>query len=355
MSIILLSLGTFVAFWILFGFYTLRPQQSAFLSMFGKPLGAKDNPGLHWRLLGIVSLKKVTHAIQEFPFREPVFTKQEVTVTSSGEGLPETGGASKQKAMAAVICEGVVQYSVMRGLDNITKALFRLEDPEAMIKQRFQNALRGTMNVMTMWSALSDKDSAAASIQTDLTHVAEEFGYTINNISMTNVTPDPTIVEANNKLIASVAEMQTLANKGEGQKQQMVRVAQGKAETMIENGRGIAGERDKIVEGWEGAIKKLQGAWPDANPMDLMAMILFQNYLDTQVKLAASGQSKVIFTNNGVSGARDLLAELRQTFISSAEASAPSVPAAASVEPEASAHDESFAPATDTLLSAAGE
>jgi regulator of protease activity HflC (stomatin/prohibitin superfamily) len=322
----LVGFGFFALLWILFGIYTLQPQESALLSRFGKPTGAKNDPGLHWRLLGWTQVRKVTHAIQEFAFKEVVFTKQEVTVTQVSEtadaATAAAHAAGKQKAMAAVTVEGVVQYSVLTGMDNMVKALFRLEDPEAMIKQRFQNALRGTMNAMTMWSALEDKDRAAGSVQTDLTHVTEEFGHTINNISITNVTPDPTIVASNNALIASVAEMQTKANQGEGEKQQMVRIAQGKAETMIENGRGIAGERDKIVEGWEGAINKLKAAWPEAKPMDLMVMILFQNFVDAQEKMAATAGAKVIFTNSGPAGARDLLDGLRNTLIGASEATA---------------------------------
>jgi regulator of protease activity HflC (stomatin/prohibitin superfamily) len=322
-----------VVFWAFLGIYQLRPQQSALLMRFSKPVGSSDEAGLHWRPLGIVSVTKVPHAIQEFAFKEVVFTKQEVEIAGAGAGATDgknttQPASSKQTALASVTVEGVVQYSIMQGLDNLIKAKFKLADPQAMIKQRFQNALRGTMNVRTMWAALSDKDKAAQEVQTDLTHVAEEFGHTINNISITNVTPANAIVDANDRLVASVAEMQTRANKGEGEKQETFRIAQGKALAMIENGRGIAGERDAIVKGWEQAVEELKKAWPEAQALDVMAMILFQNYLDAMVKLAASGNNKVIFSNSAVSGASDLLAQLRQSLIASGEATATSAPPA---------------------------
>ena len=41
----LVGFGLFALLWILFGIYTLQPQESALLSRFGKPVGAKNDPG----------------------------------------------------------------------------------------------------------------------------------------------------------------------------------------------------------------------------------------------------------------------------------------------------------------------
>ncbi|HEY9792375.1 MAG TPA: SPFH domain-containing protein [Candidatus Obscuribacterales bacterium] len=314
--------------WFLGGIYMLSPQESALLMRFGKPVGSKDKPGLYWRPLGIVSKTTISTAIQEFPFKEVVFTKQEVEVASSsatptGDAAVEPATLTKQTALAAVTVEGVVQYSVMEGLENLVKARFKLQDPKAMIKQRFQNALRGTMNVRTMWDALSDKDKAASEVQEDLTHVTVEFGHTINNISITNVTPDNKIVESNNAMIASVADMQTRANKGRGEQLETVAIAKGRADAMIENGRGIAGQRDAVARGMQAAVSQLKSAIPNAKPEDLMAMVMYTVYTDMMNRLAAEGQSKVIFVDNSPNAPSNVLTQLRQAIVSGNEASAP--------------------------------
>jgi regulator of protease activity HflC (stomatin/prohibitin superfamily) len=312
--------------WFLGGIYMLSPQESALLMRFGKPIGSKDKPGLYWRPLFIVSKTTISTAIQEFPFKEVVFTKQDVEVASSsatptGDAPVDPGITTKQTALASVTVEGVVQYSVMEGLDNLVKARFKLQDPKAMIKQRFQNALRGTMNVMTMWDALSDKDKAAKAVQDDLTHVTVEFGHTINNISVTNVTPADSIVKSNDLMIASVADMQTRANKGRGEQLETVAIAKGKADAMIENGRGIAGQRDAVAKGMQQAVAALKGAIPGARPEDLMAMVMYTVYTDMMTRLASEGASKIIFADNSPNAPSNVLLQLRQAIVSGVEAS----------------------------------
>jgi regulator of protease activity HflC (stomatin/prohibitin superfamily) len=318
--------GGVVVLWGLLGFYTLRPQQSALLSFFGNPIGAKEKPGINWRAFGFVSVKKVSNAIQEFAFKEVVFTKQEVDVASSAATV--TGDApviptTKQTAMASVTVEGVVQFHVMTGKDNLVAARFKLSNPEQMIKQRFQNALRGKMNTMTMWDALSDKDTAASAIKIDLSHVTTEFGHEVDNISITNVTPDAAIVKSNNDMIASAADMQTRANKGKGEQFETVAIAKGRADAMIENGRGIAGQRDAVAKGMKAAVAELKGAVPGAKPEDLMAMVLYTIHTDMMRSLADKGATKIIFADNSPTGPADVLRSLRSTLVGANGASEP--------------------------------
>jgi regulator of protease activity HflC (stomatin/prohibitin superfamily) len=329
---IVIVLAVIVGFWFLLGFYKLNPQQSALLRFFGKPTSAKDDAGLHWRPFGFVGVTKISNAIQEFSFKETVLTKQEVEVASpnatpsavaTGDGTVAALPTSKQTAMAEVTVEGVVQFYVMSGMDNLVNARFKLANPGEMIKQRFQNALRAKFNTMTMWDSLSDKDQAARAIQEDLSHVTVEFGHTIANISVTRVTPADAIVNSNNAMIASVAEMQTRANKGRGEQLETVAVSKGRADAMIENGRGVAGQRDKIAEGMQGAVERLSKAIPGAQPQDLMAMVMYTVYTDMMQRLAADGQTKVIFVDNSPSAPANVVRELRQAIVSGNEVTAP--------------------------------
>lgn len=325
-SFVVPGLITLGLLWFFFGFYKLNPQQSALLSLWGKPIGAKDSPGVKWRPLFFVSVRKISTAIQEFTFNEVVFTKQEVEVASSSatpapnaDGSAATVATTKQTALASVTVEGVVQFSVMAGLQNLLNATYRLSDPKAMIKQRFQNALRGKMNTMTMWEALADKDTAARAVQDDLSHVTPEFGHGIANISITNVTPDQAIVAANNAMIASAAEMQTRANRGRGEQLETVAVAKGRADAKIEEGRGIAGQLLKVAEGRRDAVNVLKEALSDDTSGELSSMVLFTAYTDMMGRLGEGSKTKVIFADSGAGAPGNIVRQIRDGMLAARE------------------------------------
>ncbi len=315
------------ALWFLCGFYKLDPQQSALLTFWGKPIGAKNTAGIKWRPLFFIGVRKISNAIQEFTFQEVVFTKQDVEVASStatpsagADGTTPAVATTKQTAMASVTVEGVVQFSVMTGLDNLLNATYKLTNPMAMIKQRFQNALRGKMNTMTMWDALADKDTAAKAIQGDLDHVTTEFGHSIANISITNVTPDAAIVGANNQMIASAAEMQTRANRGRGEQLETVAVAKGRADAKIEEGRGIAGQLLKVAEGRSAAVNVLKDALKEDPSGELSAMVLFTAWTEMMARLGEGNKTKVIFADTGAGAPADIMKQLRDAVIGAREA-----------------------------------
>jgi len=329
-NMVITAIASVAALWFLLGFYQLSPQQSALLSLFGKPIAAKDKPGLKWRPLFIIGKKKISTAIQEFTFEEKVFTRQDVEVASStatphaseGQAAPSVVATTKQTAMAAVTVAGVVQFSVMPGLPNLVAARFKLGDPEGMIKQRFQNAIRGKMNTMTMWDALSDRDQAAGSIKEDLSHVTTEFGHMIVNISITSVTPDAAIVAANNAMIASAAEMQTKANRGRGEQLETLAIAKGRADARIEEGRGIAGQLERVAEGRQKAVAKLKEALGDDPTGELTAMIVFTAWTEMMSRLGDGGKSKIIFADTSASAPGSIFNSLRQAVIAANEAAA---------------------------------
>ncbi len=315
--------------WFLCGFYSLDPQQSALLTFWGKPIGAKNTPGIKWRPLFFVGVRKISNAIQEFTFKEVVFTKQDVEVASStatpsanADGSAPVVETTKQTAMASVTVEGVVQFSVMAGLDNLLNATFKLGDPKAMIKQRFQNALRGKMNTMTMWQALADKDQAAGAVKTDLDHVTPEFGHKIENISITNVTPADAIVAANNEMIASAAEMQTRANRGRGEQLETVAIAKGRADAKIEDGRGIAGQLLKVAEGRRDAVNVMKEALKDDPTGELSSIVLFTAYTDMMTRLGEGNKTKVIFADSGAGAPGNIMGQIRDGMLAAREATA---------------------------------
>ncbi|MBX9688627.1 MAG: hypothetical protein K2X27_18100 [Candidatus Obscuribacterales bacterium] len=244
-------------------------------------------------------------ASKEISLRTQQFDVSELTYTNTG---------------TSVTISAQVQYRVDDNDASVCNAFYKLANPEAQIHAHVASAIRSKVPTMSLEEVQTNQRGIASHVKTDLTETMRQYGYIIEDVLVTEADPDEAIVKANNDKYASELAKQTVVNQAEAQYRQTVRAAEADRDAMKAHGEGIALERAAITEGFEKSIKALESAVHGANAQDVLALIGFQQYIEAQVKIGADSGSKVIFLNGNPGASSEIMNALRQTLISSTEA-----------------------------------
>ncbi|OYV26522.1 MAG: hypothetical protein B7W98_03075 [Parcubacteria group bacterium 20-58-5] len=261
------------------GWFTVEQQTRRVVTRFGKFVRVAS-PGLSLkvpfvdRVSAPISLK-----VQQLELSELTYTDKGTSVTISAN----------------------VQYVVDENDESVKQAFYKLANPEGQIKSHVSSAIRAKVPTMNLEDVQSKQALIASHVKEELTNTMRAYGYIIADVLVTKADPDQSVVAANNAKYASEQAKTTATNLAEAAYTKVVKAAQGEAEAMIEHGRGIAGERAKIMEGLQSAITEFEKNVDGASATDAMKMVGFQGYLDAMVKIAtnASDGTKVIFGDLG--------------------------------------------------------
>lgn len=214
-----------------------------------------------------------------------------------------------------------VQYKVDENDQSVQSAFFKLASPEAQIKSHVSSAIRSKVPTMPLEAVQTNQREIAGHVKAELTETMRQYGYVIEDVLITKADPDPVVVQANNAKYASEQAKVTATNNADARYTEVKRNAEAERDAMKLRGEGVALERKAIIDGLQEAIKTLEGAVPGATPQDVMTLVAYQQYIEGMVKIAAKSGAKVIFLDKSAGASGDLMANLRQTLMTSAEAS----------------------------------
>jgi regulator of protease activity HflC (stomatin/prohibitin superfamily) len=295
----------FVLSFALSSFVTTEQNTKRVIQRFGKFVGVRS-AGMSAKLGWLDRASKpISLRTQQLDVPENTYTNTGTSVTISAQ----------------------VQYKVDDNDNSVKDAYFKLASPEAQIKSHVSSAIRSKVPTMTLEAVQTNQREIASHVKQELTETMRQYGYIIEDVLITKADPDPVVVKANNDKYASEQAKVTAKNNADARYTQVTRQAEADRDAMKAHGEGIALERQAITDGLEKAIKTLEGAVPGATAQDVLALVGYQQYIDGMVKMAASTGAKVIFVDKSAGASSDLLASLRETLITSTEATKPVPPA----------------------------
>ena len=115
-----------VVFWLLNAIYTIDPQQVGVKLRFGKPI-AISNPGLHFHLWPVESVERVT------------ITENQTTIGSITGGRNANDDGLMLSGDQNIVD---VRFSVLWSVSNPEDYLFNVRDPEDMVRNAGESAMR---------------------------------------------------------------------------------------------------------------------------------------------------------------------------------------------------------------------
>lgn len=273
-------------------FFLVRQQTAVIIERFGR-FSRVANPGLNFKI----------------PFIEKVSGKVNLKIQQLDVHI-ET--KTQDNVFVKITC--AVQYCAMPSA--IYDAFYRLESPSQQIQAFVFDVVRAKVPTIVLDDVFSKKDDIAKEVKDDLRETMAEFGHEIIKALVTDIEPNQNVKEAMNEINTAQRLRLAAHEKGEAEKILRVKQAEAEAEANILHGKGIAGQRQAIVEGLSQSLEEMHKQIPSMQVEKATDMILMIQYFDMLRELGSSSNTNTIFVPHSPSNANAIADQIRETMFS---------------------------------------
>ncbi|GAA3750002.1 SPFH domain-containing protein [Terriglobus aquaticus] len=265
--------------------YTVRTSQAGVVERFGK-FNRIVRPGLHFLIPYGERVFFVDLQVQQAQFSVETKTRDNVFVQ-----IPVS-----------------VQYQVLD--DKIFDAFYRLSRPQKQIESFVFNSLLGHVPKLTLDETFEQMAGISIAVKTELDQTMHDFGFNILTALVTDIVPDVKVKTAMNDINAAQRSQVAAQARGEADKILKVKQAEAEAESKALQGKGIAAERQAIIDGLRSSIEHFREAVPGATAEDVMALVLLTQYFDTLKDIGIRSGTNTLFLPNNPGAANDFLQQI---------------------------------------------
>jgi regulator of protease activity HflC (stomatin/prohibitin superfamily) len=272
--------------------FTVKQQNCAIIERFGKYHRIAKS-GLHFKI----------------PIVDRISTKLSLKIKQLNVSVE-----TKTKDNVFVNLVVAVQYRVLA--DKVYEACYMLQDPEQQIKAFVFDLVRAQVPLLDLDDVFSKKDDIAIAVKNELEGQMAEFGYGIIKALVTDVNPDANVKAAMNEINTAQRLRIAATEKGETEKIMKVKHAEAEADAAILQGKGIAGQRQVIIEGLGDSVEEFVKQIPGTDPSRVMDMVMMIQYIDTLKEIGGNSKSNVVFVPHSPGNVNDLSTQFRETIFS---------------------------------------
>ena len=280
---------------LLSSFFIVQQQTCAIIERFGK-FHRIAKAGLCWKV----------------PFIDTIFTRLSFRIH-------QLDVAVETKTLDNVFVNVViaVQYRVLQ--DKVFQACYTVSDPVYQIKAFVFDLVRAQVPKLVLDDVFSKKDDIADAVRAELEKPMAEFGYEIIKALVTDINPDQNVKAAMNEINTAQRLRIAATEKGEADKILKVKQAEAEAEASILHGKGIAGQRQAIIEGLGQSVEEFVRQIPGTQASHVMDMVLLIQYIDTLKEIGAGSRSNVVFVPHSPGTVSELSDQIRETIFAAKE------------------------------------
>ncbi|MDR1288790.1 MAG: SPFH domain-containing protein [Holosporales bacterium] len=204
-----------------------------------------------------------------------------------------------------------VQYRVLSS--KIYEAYYTLHDTDSQITAFVFDLVRAQIPLLDLDDVFSRKDDIADAVRDDLKAPMSDFGYEIIKALITDIDPDPNVKAAMNEINTAQRLRIAASEKGEAERILKVKSAEAEAEACILHGKGVAGQRQAIIEGLSHSVEGLVRQ-TGSTPTSVMDMVLLIQYIDALKDIGAHAKSSVVFVPHSPGNIASINEQLRETI-----------------------------------------
>src|SRR6201993_1964857 len=265
--------------------YTVRTAPAAIVERFGK-FNRIVRPGLHVLVPFAESVYFVDLQVKQAQFSVETKTRDNVFVQ-----IPVS-----------------VQYQVLD--DKIFDAFYKLSSPQKQIESFVFNSILGHVPKLTLDETFEQQSGISVAVKTELDTIMSGFGFNILTALVTDIIPDVEVKAAMNDINAAQRAQVAAPAPGEPDKILKVKQAEAEAESKALQGKGIAAERQAIIDGLRASIENFRESVPGATAEDVMALVLLTQYFDTLKDIGTKAGTNTLFLPNNPGAANDFLMQI---------------------------------------------
>jgi regulator of protease activity HflC (stomatin/prohibitin superfamily) len=201
-----------------------------------------------------------------------------------------------------------VQYQILP--DKIYDAFYKLSAPQKQIESFVFNSILGHVPKLTLDETFEQQSGISINVKTELDATMSNFGYNILNALVTDIIPDSKVKDAMNDINAAQRAQVAAQARGEAEKILKVKQAEADAESKALQGKGIAAERQAIIDGLRASIENFRESVPGATASDVMALVLLTQYFDTLKDIGTRQGNNTVFLSNSPGAANDFMTQI---------------------------------------------
>lgn len=201
-----------------------------------------------------------------------------------------------------------VQFQVLD--DKIYDAFYRLSSPQKQIESFVFNSILGHVPKLTLDETFDQMSGISIAVKNELDQTMSGFGFNILTALVTDIIPDAKVKLAMNDINAAQRAQVAAQARGEADKILKVKQAEAEAESKALQGKGIAAERQAIIDGLSASIEHFQQGVPGATSEDVMALVLLTQYFDTLRDIGTRGGTNTLFLPNNPGAAADFQTQI---------------------------------------------
>jgi regulator of protease activity HflC (stomatin/prohibitin superfamily) len=201
-----------------------------------------------------------------------------------------------------------VQYQVLD--DKIYDAFYKLSAPQKQIESFVFNSILGHVPKLSLDETFEQQSGISVNVKNELDTIMSGFGYNILTALVTDIVPDIKVKAAMNDINAAQRAQVAAQARGEADKILKVKQAEAEAESKALQGKGIAAERQAIIDGLRSSIEHFRESVPGTTADDVMALVLLTQYFDTLRDIGTKGSASTIFLPNNPGAANDFMTQI---------------------------------------------
>ena len=156
-----------------------------------------------------------------------------------------------------------------------------MRSPQKQIESFVFNSILGHVPKLSLDETFEQQSGISVNVKTELDAIMSGFGYNILTALVTDIVPDSKVKDAMNDINAAQRAQVAAQARGEADKILKVKQAEAEAESKALQGKGIAAERQAIIDGLRASIENFRESVPGATAEDVMALVLLTQYFDT--------------------------------------------------------------------------
>jgi regulator of protease activity HflC (stomatin/prohibitin superfamily) len=201
-----------------------------------------------------------------------------------------------------------VQYQILS--DKIYDAFYKLSSPQKQIESFVFNSILGHVPKLSLDETFEQQSGISVAVKTELDTIMSGFGYNILTALVTDIIPDSKVKDAMNDINAAQRAQVAAQARGEADKILKVKQAEAEAESKALQGKGIAAERQAIIDGLRASIENFRESVPGATAEDVMALVLLTQYFDTLKDIGTKAGNNTIFLPNNPGAANEFMVQI---------------------------------------------
>lgn len=174
-------------------------------------------------------------------------------------------------------------------------AYYRLTDPRTQIESYVFDVIRSTVPRMELDELFISKAKIAIEVRKSLYFSMKEFGYSILDTLVVDISPDAKTKASMNAINASKRLKEALMYTAESEKIKRIKEAEAQCESMYLSGVGISRQRKALSEGLRTSVDTLMTASEDIEASNVMSILLLSQYFDM---MSSVGSSSLVCSYN---------------------------------------------------------